>query len=69
MLSQRNCTFCKNIPNFQEEFSTTSISNSDLQQLEQQRTQDVSINSVTNPVGAELLELRSQIDTQNKQYQ
>ena len=59
----------QNIPNFQEEFSTTSISNSDLQQLEQQRTQDVSINSVTNPVGAELLELRSQIDTQNKQYQ
>lgn len=59
----------QNIPNFQEEFSTTSISNSDLQQLEQQRTQDISINSVTNPVGAELLELRSQIDTQNKQYQ
>jgi len=59
----------QNTPNFQEEFSTTSISNSDLQQLEQQRTQDVNINSVTNPVVAELLELRSQIDTQNKQYQ
>ncbi len=59
----------QNVPNFQEEFSTSSISNSDLQQLEQQRTQDVSINSATNPVGAELLELRSQMDTQNKQCQ
>ena len=57
----------QSVPNFTEELSNTSITSSDIEQIETQRNQDIA--PTNNPLATEIVELRSQMDTRQKEMQ